>query len=217
MDDRKPIEELIPPHRADLYRNPEHDAGRELQVKMRAAEALIEQLRAVAGEDDDFLADLIEGQTDVFDILERIAQAEFDDQILLTGIKDAQAKLAERKRRTEARIETARSLVAATLYHLGLKKHRFGIGTYSVSPKPLTAIVTDEALIHSMFWKPQPPALDKKALNEAVVGRAKALEVAAAIEDQEARQAALAKAAEDYPEIPGTTISNGGLVVTVRR
>src|SRR5690348_13784317 len=140
VEDRRPVEELIPVERVAMYRNVESDAARELEIKMRAAETLIEQLRAVAGEDDEFLADLIEGQTDVFDILERIAQAEFDDQILLTGIKDAQSKLAERKRRTEARIETARSLIAATLSNIGIKKHRFGIGTYSISPKPLTAI-----------------------------------------------------------------------------
>jgi hypothetical protein len=193
------------------------DPQRELQIKLHAGEALIEQLREVAGGDEDFLADMVEGQTDVFDIMDKIVEAQLGDEIMVSGLAEHIKKLQVRKAAAEKRIEMAKALVAATLDHLGLKSRRFTLATYSLSPKVRTAIVTEESLIPSKFWKAQDPVIDKKPLNEAVVGRAKAIEAALEIDDADEKAAALAKANEEFPEIPGVTISNGEIQITVRR
>ena len=63
--------------------------------------------------------------------------------------------------------------------------------TLSISRRGGDLVVTDEALIPSRFFKPQPPVLDKKALKEAVV--------------------------TDGEVIDGTSIGNGSIGLTIRR
>jgi hypothetical protein len=63
--------------------------------------------------------------------------------------------------------------------------------TLSVSRRSGDLVVTDEALVPSRFFKPQPPVLDKKALKEAVVS--------------------------DGEIIDGATIGNGSISLTIRR
>jgi hypothetical protein len=63
--------------------------------------------------------------------------------------------------------------------------------TLSVSTRSGDLVITDESLIPSRFFKPQPPLLDKKALKEAVV--------------------------TDGEVIDGTTTGNGSISLTIRR
>jgi hypothetical protein len=125
--------------------------------------------------------------------------------------------MQERKRRAEARIESKRALIASALIQAGLTKHRTILGTISVSPKRLIAIVTDEAEIPSRFWKQQAPSLDKKALNDAVVLREEGIAEANMLDDADIRKTALAAVDQLYPAVPGASISNGGLILTIRR
>ncbi len=63
--------------------------------------------------------------------------------------------------------------------------------TLSVSKRAGDLVITDEALLPSRFFKPQPPVLDKKALKDAVIG--------------------------DGEVIDGASIGNGSISLTIRR
>jgi hypothetical protein len=163
---------------------------RALASEIEAAKIFLEQIRAIAEGDETLVMDSLEGETTLFELIALLDDSEAEDQMLLTGLKAHIEKLEERERRIKARVETKRTLLAAALDLAGKKKHQTALGTISVSQSSPIAIVTDEAEIPARFWKPNLPTLDKRALNEAV----KAGEV-----------------------VPGTTVSNGSLKISIRR
>lgn len=189
---------------------------RQLEIELEAGRVLLDQLRELAAGDADFFSDLVEGETGIFDLIEKIIEAEFEDETLLAGLEVSIKKLQERKSKTEARIETARALVASAFLQLGLKTRRFPLGTITVSPKTPTAVITDETEIPSRFWKPQDPKIDKAELNKAVLARKAAIDAAQQSPEEE-RAYLLELADAQFPEIPGATISNGGIKLAIRR
>ena len=193
------------------------DPARKLAVEMEAASIIIAQARTVAGDDEEFLSDIIEGETNVFDLIAKLGEAELEDQIELAGIEKLLESLTERKRRTSDRSTTKRTLMASALMQVGVKTHRTPFGTLTVSAKAPVAIVTDEAEIPARFWKPQAPVLDKRALNETLRTRQRAIDAALATTEAGCRQAAIAAVEAAHPAIPGATLSNGGVQLTIRR
>ena len=71
-----------------------------------------------------------------------------------------------------------------------LKKLELPQATISRKPTPAKALILDEAAIPARFWKPSDPKLDKKAVLDAL------------------------KAGE---AVPGTSLSNGGETIAIRR
>lgn len=166
------------------------DPARKLEFELRDAQVLIEQIRTIAEDDETLVLDTIEGQTNILELIALVDAAEFEDQANLTAIGAFIEKLGARKDRIKKRIDMKRAVLANALNMIGKKKHETPLGTISISQKPVIAIVTDEAEIPARFWKPQPPTLDKAALNAAI------------------------KANET---IPGATESNGGITISIRR
>ena len=193
------------------------DPVRNLAMELETSQVLLANLKDVAAGDDDFLTDLVEGETDLFEIIAKIDESELDDQIMIDGITAHIKKLQDRKKKAEGRVEAKRALLATALSQIGLKNHRTPLGTISISSKALIAIVQDEAAIPSRFWDQPAPKLDKTALNEALRARARAVADASSIEDLTERKAAVALAAALHPEIPGAVASNGGVQITIRR
>jgi hypothetical protein len=133
-----------------------------------AARVLIEQIRALAGDDETLLFDTLEGETSIFELIAKLDAAEVEDQAAITGLDMMLDRLEARKRRIKAAIETKRSLIANALDMIGKKTHKTALGTITISASPITAVVTDESAIPSRFWRQPAPVLDKKALNDAV-------------------------------------------------
>jgi len=166
------------------------DTSRTLERETEAARVLLEQIREVCGDDETLIADTIEGETSLFELIAKVDAAELDDQAAVIGLDAMIDKLDARKRRIKAAIETKRTLIANALSVVGKKSHKTALGSISISKSAPIAIVTDESQIPARFWTPQPPKLDKAALNAAV------------------------KAGED---IPGAVQSNGGIKLSILR
>ena len=194
-----------------MTRDPRFALSQELEAK----QTLLDQLRALTADDPDFLTDLIEGETNLLELIAALDASILDDEILADGAKAALDKLQARKRAAEARIELKRRLLAHTLQQIGLKTLRTPTSTLTIAEASLKAIAVAPEEIPARWWKPQPPKLDQEGLTKAVRAREKALKDAA-LTDPEERGKALAAVETLHPLIPGVTASNGGITL-IRR
>lgn len=162
---------------------------REFSKETEAAKLLRDQLKDILSEDDGFLADTIEGQTGLFELMDAAAVQLVSDAGILDGIGLASQKLEMRSARIKKRMETLRECVRGAMEVAELKSRECPAGTFSRRPLPPKVVITDEAAVPSDYWKPQPPKLDRAA-------------VAAALKNKEA--------------VPGAELSNGGETISFR-
>jgi Siphovirus Gp157 len=195
-----------------MTRDPRFALSQELEAK----QTLLDQLRALTADDPDFFTDVLEGETNLLELIAALDASIVDDEILVDGAKAALDKLQNRKRTAEARIELKRRLLAHTLHQIGLKTLRTPTATLTIAEASLKAIAVAPEDIPARWWKPQPPKLDQDGLTKAVRAREKALKEAAALTDPEERGKALAAIEALHPLIPGVTASNGGITL-IRR
>lgn len=151
-----------------------------------AAKGLIEALQS---EDEQLNADMIEGETDFFEAVERALNEIQECEILQAGVADMVKRLTDRASRAKSRADRLRGLIDQAFQMAELKSHVFPCATITTKRIPPKLIVTDEASIPAEFFIPQPPKLDKKALTEAAKIR----------------------------PVPGAQISNGGTTIQIRR
>jgi hypothetical protein len=192
------------------------DSRFALSQELEAKQTLLDQLRALAADDPDFFTDLLEGETNLLELIAALDASIVDDEILVDGAKTALDKLQNRKRTAEARIELKRRLLAHSLQQIGLKTLRTPTATLTLAEASLKAIAVAPEEIPACWWKPQPPKLDQDGLTKVVRAREKALKEAAALTDPEERGKALAAIETLHPLIPGVTASNGGITL-IRR
>src|ERR1700732_4247743 len=160
-----------------VHRDPRIALSQELEAK----QTLLDQLRALATEDPDFFTDLLEGETNLLELIAALDASILDDEILVDGAKAALDKLQARKRAAENRIELKRRLLAHTLQQIGLKTLRTPTATLSLAEASLKAIAAAPEDIPARRWKPQPPKLDQDGLTKAIRTREKALKEAEAM------------------------------------
>jgi hypothetical protein len=187
-----------------------------LAQELSAHQTLLDQLRAIAADDPEFLSDLLEGQTSLHELIGALDASIVDDEILAEGAKMAADKISGRRRAAETRIELKRRLLAHALHQTGLKTLMTPTSTLTVADAAIKAIPVAPEDIPARYWKPQPPKLDQDALTKAIRDRDKALREAETLVDAAARQAALAQVNQVHPENPGVTASNGGITL-IRR
>lgn len=177
-----------------------------------AVKGLRESLAAVDADDEALLLDTIEGETALFEIIDAVLERMTLNEALIEGVKAMVEKLDARRMRFETRLKSDRALIEQALSIAELPKLERPAATLSLAARPAGLTITEESDIPATYWKAGAPALDKKALTQALRDRAKAL--AALPEDPEERERALA---EVPPEIPGATLSNGAPSLTIRR
>lgn len=187
-----------------------------LNRELEARRVLLEQIKTIAADDADFFIDLVEGETNLIELLGDLDASIGEDAAMVEGVKAFVEKLQNRKRAAENRIELKRGLLAHALEQLGLKTLRLPTATLSIIETAIKAIPIAPEEIPSRFWRPQAPKLDQEGLTKAIRAREKALSEAAKIPDPDERRRALDEAEKLHPPIPGVTVSNGG-VSLIRR
>lgn len=163
-------------------------------VALAAHEYLKEQLRVqFPDEDDATLADTLEGESTLDQVLVSVMRSAEEDEMMVAGIKARLAELAERKTRIERRIEAKEGCVLRTMEKAELRKIEAPDFTLSLRAVPGKVVITDEALIPAEYMRtPETPAPvpDKKAIADAIKART---------------------------EVPGAMLSNGGVGLSIRR
>lgn len=165
------------------------DMSHRLIQETKAAEVLREQIKTIAGDDEDVLRDSIEGETSIHELLEKVVEQVVNDVAMVESIGAVCKKLKERQDRIEKRISWFRTAAASAMEVAGIKKKETPFGTVSLKNVPPSVVITDEAAIPSEFWKVSDPKLDKKAVLEAL---------------------------KDNKPVPGAELSNGSISVQIR-
>jgi hypothetical protein len=161
-----------------------------LERERRAAEALRDTLSKLPDMDEETTRDTIEGETDLHGAIAGVVDLLTDTEIGIAGLKAHIETMQARLARCTRRADFLRSAVEQAMVIGEIKTIELPTGTLSLSRRAPGLIITDEARIPAEFWRPQDPALDKKALKEAL---------------------------KDKKDIPGATLSNGSLSLTIRR
>jgi hypothetical protein len=195
--------------RLSMNRDPRGALSQELEAKQTL-------LRALAADEPDFFTDLIEGETNLLELIAALDASIVADEILADGAKAALDKFQAPKRTAEIHIELKRRLLAHALQQIGLKTLRTPTATLTLAEASLKTIAVASEDIPARWWKPRPPKLDQDGLTKAIRAREKALKAAEAIPDPEERRHALAEVETLHPVIPGVTASNGGITL-IRR
>lgn len=132
-----------------------------------AAKGLIAELRA-DGYDEDTQHDMAEGETSIMEAIDA-ALAEMDECAAVVAGCKAQAEVYNsRALKFSARADRIRGLIEQAMLIADLAIAKRPTATISVKRTPPKPMVSDESLVPSRFFKPQPPKLDKAAINEAV-------------------------------------------------
>lgn len=151
-----------------MNKNIEHKLHRELN----AVKSFLESARDLIGDDDQLLTDMLEGETNLIEILQKSADQIDEEEILIDGIKTRIQSLQERKHLCEARISRIRTLIEQAILIAGDERsYKLPNMTLSLKSAPQQIIIKDETVIPSKFWiaqKPPAPKLDKKAIKTAI-------------------------------------------------
>lgn len=142
-------------------------------------------------DDDDLIADTIEGETDAFEAVSRLLRWKAEQDAIAAAIKAQEADLAARRKRYEERGQGARVAIAAFMDECGLAKIERPEATLSLRKGNPSVVRT--------------PDFNADALPDDLV-KVK----------READAAAVKAALEAGREVPGAILSNGPPVLTVR-
>lgn len=161
-----------------------------LTREAQAAAALIASLKDIIGDDEDFAMDVIEGQTNFSEVVNILVGQDGVDKALAAGIGAHVKEMTARKARIEERRERRRQALTVAFQTAGIKGAlRCPLGTVGLNNTPAKAIPTDERLIPDEFWTKPEPELDKRALTAAL---------------------------KEGRTVPGATLSNGGVTISIR-
>lgn len=163
---------------------------------------------SILTEDEQLLLDTVEGETGFFEACDLIMEKIADDQAMVAAIRDQESNLKARRERFAQRVEIRKALIEQAFIEADLPKVERPLGTLYLSNRARKVIVETESDIPAQYWKAADPVLDQKQLLADLKARADALAKIPA-EPGEARDLALTEFAEQFPQIPGATLSNG--------
>lgn len=138
--------------------------------------------------DDSFKSDVLEGSTDLLDIVDKLM---FDLSLTegyIEGIKITRARIDAREARHKGRREVIRRIISRLMAAAEMQTISVPNGTASLSATPRSVQIVDEGLLPDNFMR------IKKEPNKTLIGQT-------------------LKAGED---VPGAQLSNGGQTLTIR-
>jgi hypothetical protein len=165
-----------------------------LRRQAEAAKKLLSTLKMTGdSEDEELVADTIEGETGLVEAIDAALTEIDESEILITGLKAKEEDFAERRRREENKVERIKALIEQAMLTTEQMSLKLPSATLTLTQRAPGLIVSNEADIPTKFWIEQErpaPKLDRKALTAAL--RAK-------------------------EAIPGANLDNGSVALSVRR
>jgi len=138
--------------------------------------------------DDEFKSDILEGSTDLLEIVDRLLYDLILTDSYIEGIKITRARIELREKKLKGRQEVIRRIIRRLLEAAEMRKITVSNGTASLTAKPQSVEIIDEGLLPENFFR------IKKEPNKTLIGER-------------------LKAGED---VPGAQLSNGGETLTIR-
>jgi hypothetical protein len=165
------------------------DIIRNVQIESEAARMLVEHLNTIGADDEETKADMIEGETSLYEAVSAGVDYIGERETYAEALKAREAALRARRQRYENQAELARAAIANAIEIAELKKLELPQATISLRATAPTVQIVDETQIPDSYWKRADPTIDKRAL----------------LADLKAEK-----------EIPGAVLSNGGTAVSIR-
>lgn len=166
------------------------DFTRDFSKELEAARVLREHLTDLADGDEDFVRDSLEGETDLDCLVATLVHAIGEDEAHIEGLRSYQEAVARRAALYGDRAEFKRRLLVQALEISGRPRIETEGGTVSLRPVQPKLVENETADVPAEFWTPQPPKLDRKALLAAL---------------------------KEGRDVPGVSLSNGGVTIAIRR
>jgi len=138
--------------------------------------------------DDDFKLDILEGSTDLLEIVDKLMINLSLTEGYIEGIKITRARIDARSVRLKNKSDVIRSIIRRLLEAAEMRKFTVPHGTASLTAKPQSVEIVDEGLLPEEFFR------ITKSPNKTLIGEK-------------------LKAGED---VPGAQLSNGGETLTIR-
>jgi hypothetical protein len=168
-------------------RQHELDAQDQMRVLSLLRETI--ELHHEALDDPDIMVILAEGETDLMQALDCMLDADSCDDALIQGLKAAKDTMAARLHRFEERKKSRRAIIEQALMLLQCNSLQRPAATISLTERPPSLIVEEEAQVPAQFFDLK-PVLNRRRAKEAL---------------------------EAGEEIAGARLSSGSITVTVRR
>ena len=118
--------------------------------------------------DEETLADTLEGLTDLREMLAELIRSALDDEALIVGLSTRLSDLKARLERLETRAKRKRQLALRIMADAVIPKLAVADFTASLKQGPPAVEVLAEDRIPPVYWKPQPPKLDKQGILAAL-------------------------------------------------
>lgn len=109
--------------------------------------ALRDAIRAEYPDDDDLLIDMIEGETNAIDLIDRLHEEAEEARAMAAALKDREREMAERRTRLERRQEAHKEAIDRIMRVIGLEKIERPLATFSFRRNPSRPIIRDPDLI----------------------------------------------------------------------
>lgn len=165
----------------------------QLRRQTEAARSLLKDLRNDGEDDAELMADTIEGETDLLEAIGEALDANDEDEALAIGLKAKEEAFASRRAAITKRIERRTALIERAMLETEQTTLRLPTATLTLSKRAPGLVIANEADIPARFWVEQErpaPKLDKNALKAAL---------------------------KENQIIPGATLDNGSVSLTVRK
>lgn len=167
--------------------------------------------------------DTVEGETMFFEAIDAVDISIIEDEAQVEALTQIINTMEGRKKAAKARVASKKTMLLRALEMVGIQNVKRPTGTIFLMTKGPKLVVTDESLIPSHFFTqpPAPPApppvLDEDAIEALLLSHREKLEQARAIEDEAQREAAIKIVEDTFKPIPGATLDNGSVSLSIRR
>lgn len=140
-----------------------------LSAELEAAKILISQLKAIEATggdeaDDDLISIVVASETDLLEAVDAVIARIHTDDMLIEGMKQAEARIEARLKRFADRNEKRRLAVANALQLAKRDRHENPLVTINWRRAAPRSEVTAEHDLPAKYWKIPDPEIDKRLL-----------------------------------------------------
>lgn len=138
-------------------------------------------------EDEDFRRDVLEGQSDLFGVVERLARESRAVKAEVAGLREQAVELVARSGKKAEREQAIRQAILGLMNAADLTKIKTATASVSIASLRPSVVVTDETALPDQFIRVK----------------------------READKAAIKAALEAGESVPGASLSNGGTTLRI--
>jgi hypothetical protein len=163
---------------------------RETQAATALRDALLRLPDIEPDRDAELIGDMVEGETNLREMIAKVMEHLAETEIMLVGIDNKLDTFGSRKRRYVERKEMLRAMIEQAMVIGEIKKLELPDATLSLAHRAGGVVIVDEMKIPADYWRKLDPEIDKAKVSSVL---------------------------KEGLEVPGATLGNGTISLTVRR